>query len=322
MPKPPPDSYLLNLVFPARWVGWLRRLSGPQHCIVQWIGYPDTIMPRNVSSRQSVSKTRPSVAFPAGITLLLLSGCGPTPGQILFYELELSVVGFGLAWLLMWIGRRCVDTRTWFVCSYCLKPNALHGIQDGTQTVCPHCGELTSVNELPRDMVVTYATENRTGWRRRIAHLRLRPLRMCLLLALTFQLTLMALGMILQLLHHFKLFELPDYHTHRLIHEVTFPLVFSLATSDSPDPWWLFNWVLLISWHAGGYFMTGLSRTSPTISSMGYWSGSALITPMQIGLWTLFIWLGCRMRSYRWVPPVLVLVVNASVALAAYWLQW
>ena len=63
---------------------------------------------------------------------MLIGGCGPTPEELLSYEMVLVVVGF-IVGMVMWgigcrIGHR-IDGR-WFVCSHCLHPQPAR-VSDG-----------------------------------------------------------------------------------------------------------------------------------------------------------------------------------------------
>jgi hypothetical protein len=86
---------------------------------------------------------------PAILLLLVLGGCGPTPGELLTYEMVLVGVGLALGLALWKIGYR-VGRRLggrWFVCSHCLRPQPAK-VPDGQVQTCPACGQASCVNEL------------------------------------------------------------------------------------------------------------------------------------------------------------------------------
>jgi hypothetical protein len=80
-----------------------------------------------------------------------MGGCGPTPGELLGYEMVVVVVGLMLG-LTMWgsgyrLGRRMFGR--WFVCSHCLTPQAAK-VRDGDLQPCERCGQDSTVNLLDR----------------------------------------------------------------------------------------------------------------------------------------------------------------------------
>lgn len=254
-------------------------------------------------------------------SLLFFAGCGPTPEQVLFYELELAVVSFGVVWLLMALGRLFYDSRVWFVCSYCLEPDARYDVRDGTMTTCTHCGRTTSVNELPRDLVPKVADVQTPRRLRLMARSRRARLLVTLLLAVAFQFALVLVGCLV--FYVSRAGTWPGFDKHRLCHEVAFPFVFALGSSDdSFSPWWAFNWLLLISYHLGaalGGLLDVLHAPGVVMNAPG---NIIAITLAQLALWSFFIVLGYRLRRRRWQIPALVAALNAVVAITAYIANW
>jgi hypothetical protein len=256
--------------------------------------------------------------------VLPLSGCGPSREQILFYELELAVVSFALTWFLMWLGRRFIESRVWFVCSYCLQADGRFDARDGTMATCPHCGQLTSVNELPPAIRREMILKGRTGWRRILRRVFTRPLAAAAVLAVGFQILLILAGLGVVWLFRMDYIAFPGFEHYTLRHEVTFPLVFGLAPGeDELWPCWVYNWIFLLSFHAGVSGLRGFdSLLSPFTVPLPQAAGWVIVTVGQLFLWSLVIWLGHRLRSRRWLPPMIMGGVNALIAVLAYRLDW
>ncbi len=252
----------------------------------------------------------------SGVFLLpAVAGCGPSKEQLLFYELELAFLGFLLLWFLMWLGRRFVDSRVWFVCSFCLKPNARDDVQDGTVAVCSHCGQRTSVNELPPDLkrraVLEEARTRRSRLWRRVST---RPVVASVLLAVGVQAVLWPLGLASWGLVESGWLYMPGFHEHQLHHEILFPVLFALSAPD----WWgalVGGWLFIVCYHA----LVALGPLAPPLP------GSLLLTGFAIALtalWALVIWFGHRCRRRRWVLPAAVGAANAVIAVVAYVTNW
>lgn len=250
-----------------------------------------------------------------------LGGCGPSREQVLFYEIELAVVSFGIASFLMWLGRVVFDSRLWFVCSYCLKPNARHDVRDGTMAVCLHCGQTTSVNELPPSLV------RRVGGEGRLRRLQLRGgtpsrrLLIMLLLAVAFQVVLVLVGLLVLYLVGIT-GQWPDFDKHRPWHEAAFPLVFALSVEGDPPAWWWFNWILLISYHFAFIIRAFHEHVLSLPGVMATPGNIIAVTLGEIALWWLFVVLGYTLRGRWWLVPGLVAGVNSLVAVVAYAWQW
>jgi hypothetical protein len=101
-----------------------------------------------------------AVARCAGRAALLailpfVGGCGPTPEELLAYEMILVGVGLGLGMSMWWVGHRMGNRLSgrWFVCSHCLSPQ-LARVPDGQIQLCASCGQQSSVNELDRQTLL------------------------------------------------------------------------------------------------------------------------------------------------------------------------
>jgi hypothetical protein len=269
----------------------------------------------------SAMSPRYRIGLLALLTLGPLAGCGPSRGQVLFYELELAAASFGVVCLLMWFGRVLYDSRVWFVCSYCLEPNARHDVRDGTMAACQHCGATTSVNELPADLVPKIAPEHTRRRFRLMGRTRRRRILMALLFAMAFQAVLMLAGLAVTYL--LPLMNWPSFDKHRPWHEVAFPFMFALSFPGDTPAWWWFNWILVVSYHLGlflGRFLDQVLHGPP----LGLAPPRDLITVTlgQLGLWWFFILLGYRLRRRWWVVPSVVAGANVLVAVAAYVMEW
>jgi hypothetical protein len=250
--------------------------------------------------------------------LLAIAGCGPTTDPLLFHQLELAAISFGVTSFLMWLGRRFIGSRVWFVCSHCLKPNGRFDVRDATVTTCVHCGQSTSVHELPAALAREQMRKNVPGAAPGGGQRLSRSVPLALGMALAFQTALFLAGAVARHLITAGIIRVPDFAQFNIWHETTFPILYGLQGMETEPPWWslsALNWVFVLPFHPVFW----------AVSKVELYFGEYVGIPLLVGqvmLWAFLIWLGHRRRILRWVLPLLFACVNVGSAIVGYALDW
>ena len=227
------------------------------------------------------------------VPLLFVAGCGPTPAQMLMYEVVLAhfglLLGLGI-WLLGWrIGRRWAVR--WYHCRHCGAPNAA-APPPAREQQCPSCGRASAVDALP------WRQLRQAGIRR----LSVLPRRRAAAAAAALAPATMALLAVPWAVRHWMVpgtWELPEYEQI-----LGFALTYAF-TEPAPYPS-LGPGLLFFSYE----LVCAIKPSSPAWLVCGYLGVFLTLT----GHW----YMGLRRLPWGWIVPAGLTLVNTGIAFVLY----